>query len=125
MGLLWSDGFDSYASTSDLSRNWSVASPTAGAVTWSASGGHGTGGGCAVLAAASNSNGLFSYATGYSVAAGTPVGHWFWAKISAIPAATVFFFQPFYTFNLLGSDYIALQTGTGFPTLMDDEGNLQ
>src|SRR5215471_14133509 len=82
MGLKFSDGFDQYGLTTDLSNLWStVGSPW----TWNATAGRNGGG--AMQAATTGAGQLATPIATIAVASPNPIGVAFWLKVSAAPAA--------------------------------------
>jgi hypothetical protein len=85
MAMLWADGFDSYSSTSDLSRNWTVGSTWA----WNSTNGV-IGGGC--IQCAPGGTNQITTINAWSIPAPNYVYCCFWVKISAAPNAQATFF---------------------------------
>jgi hypothetical protein len=89
MALIFTDGFDSYAATSDLTKKWSSVS---GGWTWSSSAGKTGGGG--LTCAAGSAGGIL--ATPATLFGGATTGYChlgFYVKLSAAPSGTVNFIR--------------------------------
>jgi hypothetical protein len=81
MGLVFSDGFDQYSTSTDLLRNWA-----SNGWTWGSTSGHTGAGGITTTASAQN---IVTNSALLATASGATFGILLWLKISAIPASTV------------------------------------